>query len=434
MKFLIFCPVLLNSAIGRMSAIVTKELLAQGHQVIIVRSESIKYQSSTTHSFFTQIISWQNLKKDSSLVKSIDQIIYHVGDNFSFHEGCVHWLKLLPGIVCLHDYYLGHLFYSFAKTNKKVADDLLNFFYGKDSAKNFFSYPKNIFIEKTYEQYSLIEWIVSMAQGIVIHSQWPLKKVLSNSPAPIKLIPLAYNINHSINIKPKSTMKKQLLTVGYVNKNKRIDKVIEAIGLDSNLRNLITYNIVGLISNEEALFLKKLARKYKVSIKIFGEVAQDTLNQLLYESDLVSCLRYPSIEGASASIIEAMLYGKPVICTDTGFYSEIPDKFVVKINPSDEIKEIRRALNYLCNDLKRSVLMGKSAQKWAEKTFSAVNYAKSLVDFTGIIYKNLPILDGLESFYKPASNWPMTHDLIKDEFTIERLRIFEFNFKNRKYL
>ena len=52
----------------------------------------------------------------------------------------------------------------------------------------------------------------------------------------------------------------------------------------------------------------------------------------------------------------------------------------------------------LVNDPKKSKLMGFAAKKWAEGTFSPVNYAKSLVDFTEMISKTSSILDGLESF------------------------------------
>ncbi len=67
------------------------------------------------------------------------------------------------------------------------------------------------------------------------------------------------------------------------------------------------------------------------SVVIHGEVNDPTLQAFLRDADVISCLRWPALEGASASTIEGMLAGKPVIVTDVGFYQTLPGSCVLKV-------------------------------------------------------------------------------------------------------
>lgn len=58
MKLLIFTPALKTSAIGRMTCLVSHALIAQGHQVVIVRAESDALLSRPSHDFGTRMIPW----------------------------------------------------------------------------------------------------------------------------------------------------------------------------------------------------------------------------------------------------------------------------------------------------------------------------------------------------------------------------------------
>ena len=117
----------------------------------------------------------------------------------------------------------------------------------------------------------------------------------------------------------------RVLTIGHVNTNKRAEAVIRAIGASSVLRERTVYRLVGAIRPEIADKLARLARETGVNITISGEVDDESMVDAIRQADVVSCLRWPALEAASASTIEALLYGKSTIVTDTGFYSEIPD-------------------------------------------------------------------------------------------------------------
>lgn len=54
MKLIVFTPANTKSAIGRMTALVTRELIAQGSEVTVVRTEAKHLLSTDVHDFGTR--------------------------------------------------------------------------------------------------------------------------------------------------------------------------------------------------------------------------------------------------------------------------------------------------------------------------------------------------------------------------------------------
>jgi glycosyltransferase involved in cell wall biosynthesis len=115
-------------------------------------------------------------------------------------------------------------------------------------------------------------------------------------------------------------------------------------------------------------------------VQLLGQVSDETLRSYLSHADVCVNLRYPAFEGASASVIEEMLFGKPVIVTDTGFFAELPDECVLKVRP-DRGSELTAALERAITDPGFRERLGKAAEQFARREFRADHYAKEIVDF-----------------------------------------------------
>ena len=427
MRLLFFTPALKKSAIGRMAALVVRELLAQGHDVTVVRSEAKVLQHQDVHDFDTEIVAWNELSDHKEIIQTADHFIYQIGNHFPYHEGCLHWMPLLPGIVSLHDFFVGHLFYAWAETRREDADVILKMNYGPDAATNFFSYATSeSFIERTRDISPMTEWISSMALGVITHSSWGSDRVQKGCTGPVQIIPLPYD---AVNFVEKTwTPPEQfddivLLTIGHINPNKRVGSVIQAIGSCPVLKARITYRLVGHCEPEVVLSLSAMARQMKVRLVICGEVDDKVLANEIMACDIVSCLRWPTLEAASASAIEAMLYGKAVMCTDAGFYSEIPDDLVMKITANNEIADIVDCLNKLIAESSLIGLMGKQAKEWALKTYSARNYALAIADISSLVAKAEPRF-AYKFFVETMAEFSKTDNNLISEKDLFLLKIF----------
>lgn len=400
MNFVIFTPALAASAIGRATRLVVEALVSQGHQVVVVRAEEAGLFERPAHDFGVPLIAWNDRKMVEAAVQQADVLVYQIGNNYRFHHGCMEWMPAYPGIVCLHDFFLGHLFHEWAQNRQPEAKAVLSEWYGDEVAERYFSIQEN-FIENTQDIAPMTEWICSMAQAVVTHSSWAIQRVLSACPGPVHVVALAYDmpqIDTTTNAGSRQAGLLSLLTVGHINPNKRPDKVIQAIGNSPYLRDKVTYRLVGLIEPKVATELYALAAQLQVKLAICGEVDDPTLKHEIESADVMCCLRWPALEAASASAIESMLYGKATVVMDTGFYRELPDEYVRKISIENELDDLQAVLEEFCRDGDKAMTLGHNAARWASAHFNGPKYADGLIAIAESTARAEPILT-MSRFY-----------------------------------
>lgn len=431
MKIAIVAPVDAHSAIGYSSSILTNELIRQGHDVTVVSSDA-NDPVHGTHSIHTSITRWNHTKKINSLLQGSDLVVYQIGDCYPFHVGCLELMPKFPGIVCLHDFSLVNLFASWSGSNRKSAEKTLNYFYGQKAIDEYFSvnWSTQAF-EGPYLEFPLTEWIAAQARGLITHSSWGIARVLQSCSGPVHVLPLCYERQIDIKDKPRKAVggdtKFNLLTIGNVNSNKRVSSVVEAIASKPGLREQVVYRLAGSINPVVADELSQKARSLSVDLEILGEVDDTTFKAAVSEADAISCLRWPALEAASASAIEALWNGKPVIVTNTGFYSEIPDACALKVDPDNEVVSIASALERLLTDADLRKALGSEGREWARKTFTAENYARGLIQMANGVLRTAPISRAIDHFSATLNSWGATDEIMCLDDMAEPLSIFSQN-------
>jgi glycosyltransferase involved in cell wall biosynthesis len=161
------------------------------------------------------------------------------------------------------------------------------------------------------------------------------------------------------------------LSIGRLEKNKRIDLIIEAF-IKMPEKNLIITS-----GGSMEAHLKDLANNVN-NIQFTGWVEDRALQLLIKES--IACIYIPREEDFGMSSIEAMAFGKPVIGTLEGGQTEVLLNMVNGIalpeNPS--IKSICNAVNVLDSNL--ALTLSKSCHLFASK-FSSELFAQRLLSF-----------------------------------------------------
>ena len=99
------------------------------------------------------------------------------------------------------------------------------------------------------------------------------------------------------------------------------------------------------------------------------------------------------MEGASASVIEEMLFSKAVIVSDTGFYAELPDTCVVKVTPRAQ-GDLVNALGRLTSESGQAERkrLGLAAGQYARNEFSPQHYAMQALEFAEEVRSARPLL------------------------------------------
>jgi len=186
-----------------------------------------------------------------------------------------------------------------------------------------------------------------------------------------------------------------LVTLGYVNPNKQIDRVIRALAQNPSLAERVRYLVVGPYDPSTSYWseLHNLVWQsgLEAVVDLMGYQPDDVVVAMLEGADVCINLRWPSFEGASASLMQQLELGKPVLAIDSAGFAELPESALVKIPPHDD-DALVQGLERLVQDeaFRRSV--GTAAKAVADKR-KPERYASALIGFIEEVEAWQPVLD-----------------------------------------
>lgn len=409
MKLVMFTPVSSRSAIARVAALVIDQLRALGHEVIVVAADSPE-KSDIRPDLGPTVVPWTD---DGAVYRACvesDVSVYQIGDHLDFHRGCLRWLSISRGIVCLHDLFLGDLFVNWSASVGLASGPIVERWYGSDVAARYPAHVSGVdFAHRTMGEAPMVEWLCSQSLAVLTHSRWNLDRVLTATPGPVAVAPLPYRPSWEADLSapaPAAGKRRwQLLTVGHVNANKRVDAVIDAIAQRPHLRDRVVYHVVGPVEPGRARDLVDHALASGVRLRLPGAVDDATLANAYREADVVVALRNPVLEAASASVIEAMWLGKPVIVSDSGSYAELPGDCVVKVDPVNEIGAVAEALEVLLGRPDMARAYAERAASHARSSHTAAGYASTLIELAELALPLAAPIGAVDHVVRMYASW-----------------------------
>ena len=401
MKIAWFTPLSQKSAIGRFSQGVTAELAKRASVDIFCFDEGPTHQTNVPVRKFMSAnsISAQTLAP-------YDVIFYNFGNHIPFHLEIFKTSRRFPGVAVIHDFVMHHFFVGYYMEVYRSPDAYLKALeghYGKtirDTAAAAIKRtgPPYFWDSEAVVDCPLFEETLVGALGVIAHSDFLKEKAARVFGGPIRKIPLHYKIDRAaptpsrqqLGIKPDSLL---IITIGQGNPNKRITSTIDALGQIRDSVGPLEFIIAGACAGSYRKEIDAAIRRNKLEnvVKVAGEVTDEVLRGYLAAADICVNLRYPAMEGASASAIEEMLFGKPVIVANVGFYAELPSGCVVKVEPNSPA-ELRAALKDLATGKPRRERLGQAALAFAQKEFGADRYADMVVQFAGEVRRARPLI------------------------------------------
>ena len=161
--------------------------------------------------------------------------------------------------------------------------------------------------------------------------------------------------------------------------HKNIEKIIKAISdLNSPLINL---NIIGDGPELNQLQKISLESNNKDNIIFHGKLNRDDINHIFLKSDIY--IQASNYEGLPHSLLEAMSYGIPVLCTPVGECKEIlgnEDRgYVLDLPVSKD--NIKSKINEIVNEKNVATIKGQEGRDFISEKYNLAN--------TFNLYKNL---------------------------------------------
>jgi glycosyltransferase involved in cell wall biosynthesis len=388
MKIAWFTPLSERSAIGRASTYIVRELAK------VAEVELWHFEKGPAHPVAVKTVFAP--AADLGRLAGFDLVVYNFGNHLPFHGEIFEVSRQHPGVIILHDYVMHHFFAALylEKRREPVAYVVeMEHWYGPAGRA---AAERSLKSERVWESdavvnFPLVERCTEGALGVVAHSEYLLEAVRLAFPGPTRKINLPYEMpehhqpagRESLGVPADQLL---LVTIGHVNPNKRVHAVLEAMGPQMH------YVVAGPSDPAYQKRLDRIVAERNLGgrVQFLGRVSDELLHTCLAAADVCLNLRQPAIEGASASVIEEMLYGKPVVVNDIGFYRELPGDCVVKVDPANEGPGLRAALARLEQRAEREA-MGARALAYAAATFRADNYARDLLRFAWDVRNAQPL-------------------------------------------
>jgi glycosyltransferase involved in cell wall biosynthesis len=380
-----------RSAIGQISRIVTDCLTARGHDVLLVRTED----DTNTPPIASDLksVSWRDTDP-AALTNDFDAVFVNFGDHYGYHAGAIELAERVPCAGIFHDFYLYNLFCGWIAAkglDRGRHDQEIAAIYGPGQFAALRGEQDLARIQEIADRTPMIEWVAARCAAALAHSHFYLARLERSCPGPVGIAHIPAREPSVAEYRAHSGARLTVTTVGIINPNKCADVVIRALAASEQLRRTTEYHLVGGISESERNRLTSIAQEFGFSgLRILGAVDDETLFAEMNDADVLCCLRQPVLEGASASAIEGMKTGRPIVVADAGFYADLPDDLVFKLR-SVEPASLRALLEKLATGPELRQSTGERARAWALQHFSAEAYAIEVERLATSLIRSRPL-------------------------------------------
>jgi len=381
-RIALLTPLLETSAIGRVMAAAADEL-ARRHDVEIWAPRlGRRHRVSVPVREFDAATPL--LARD---LDGFDLVIYAVGDS-PWHVEIVKLARVVPGLVVLHDVSVANLGVALYGAGPRAVGDDVAAWYGDEVGAAFtkaMENPSDPAWIAVCARAPMVEHLLYASLGMVVHSDWAAGQVegvtlgdVTVAPLPAEPAAEPTTLPGALGAVPDEAV--VLATVGYVNANRRIDTMIEAIAADGMLRERAHLAVVGDHSSAGRAAVVEMAERAGLGARVHvtGRIDDGQLAAVLQRADVCAALRAPVLEAKSASLLAQMRAGKPVLVLDHAHYAELPDDVVVKVPMPGSARDIGAALRSALDEPDHGAGIGARARTYVEAHHTAAAYADAI--------------------------------------------------------
>jgi glycosyltransferase involved in cell wall biosynthesis len=286
--------------------------------------------------------------------RGTDVALYHVGNNPDAHAWIVDALRRRPGIVVLHDFVIHHLVAGMTVGRRDGhayldAMEREHGVVGRLLAHGVLDKRIPPLWESRPGDFPLAGFVLQHAVGLVVHSRYVRDLArAAGYTGPISVVP------HPAWPAPDAPVERPAASplvgsFGVVNASKRTSELLQAFSRVRERHADATLLLVGPTS--PGFDLER--RLQRLGLDDAGLIRESWVDErrlwaLMAGVDVCVNLRHPTMGETSGSVIRALSLGKPLVVSDVGWFSELPDSVALKVPvDEDESQVLEAALELL---------------------------------------------------------------------------------------
>lgn len=313
--------------------------------------------------------------------RGTDVALYQIGNNPLAHHWIVDALNKRRGVVVLHDYVLHHLIagLTLGRGDRNGYLDAMQREAGVVGRLLGHAVVDGLIPplwESRAHEFPLAGTVLDRADGLIVHSQYVESMARRDGySGPIWRIPLPAwpdPPQHGSVDLPEGRSP-VIGCLGNVNPSKRIPQVLAAFARLREKHPAALLVLAGAPSPgfDLSAHLEADGLRNGEDVLVRGYVPEDELWALMAACDVCINLRWPTMGETSAAAVQVLSLGKPLIVSDVGWFSELPDEVVVKV-PVDDLEPdmLAAALELLADDPSLRRQLGQAGLEYVARDHS----------------------------------------------------------------
>lgn len=347
--------------------------LAQHYEIDLVTG-----LDATTDTYLAASFPLRSLEWFRSHADLFDSVLYHFG-NSEFHVHMLPLLEEVPGVVVLHDLYLGGVqaFREFGAGHRHAWPRSLYGSHGYPALIQHFRTPD---ITDTIYRYPCSLDVLRRAQGVIVHSPHAIdlaRRWYGSIADDLEMVPLLRAPSSPFEADERQRARDELglgpddflvCSFGLLGPTKLVDRLLHAwrasrLAADSRCK----LRFVGENSSDAygAELLRQTERD-PGGVEITGRASSETYRRYLAAADLAVQLRSKSRGETSAAVLDTMSRGIPTIVNAHGSMAFLPRDAVVMIDDEFDEAQLIDAIETLWGNASARLALGATGRHMVE--------------------------------------------------------------------
>lgn len=311
-----------------------------------------------------------------------EAVFVNIGNAWPFHAGFLRMIQRLPTIVVLHDMAIQEMCFDAIWQGllpQEIYFESVKKWHGQagvNAAKMVLKHQLSAgALAHTYPGFELT---LTQAVSVIAHSSVAQQRVDAVADIPTYLLDLPFRPSRErpgVFRAPLGPLR--LVQFGYTGPNRRIESVLRTLATLKDEMDF-RFDVMGKLWDQSYLvdLVENLGLQSRV--KFHGFVDESFLDQMLQQAHLVFNLRSPTMGEASGSQLRIWNACAASVVTNLGWYADLPDETVFKINPDREAEELKSIVRSLYADPSRGNRKALAGRERLEQIHNPARYAAAI--------------------------------------------------------
>ncbi|MEP5729344.1 MAG: glycosyltransferase [Sulfitobacter sp.] len=312
-----------------------------------------------------------------------EAVFVNIGNAWPFHAGFLRMIQRIPSVVVLHDMAIQECCFDAMERGlfaRDVYEAAMFDWHGQPGLDSVHAvYKGEINESELAHRYAGFELTLTRAVSVLTHTPVARDAVATAAPElSTYLLDLPFRPSAAAPSLIRSGLgPMRLVQFGYTGPNRRLQNVLEAL---APLKGEIDFqlDIMGSIWDPEYIRSRAAELGLARHVHLHGFVEEAELDRRLAAAHLVFNLRWPTMGEASGSQMRIWNAAAPSVVTDLGWYADLPEGTVFKVDPHEEREALQRLIRSLHADPAPGRAVGRAGRARLEETHTPQLYAKAV--------------------------------------------------------